>query len=530
MLENSSTNNIRAQNLIEAPLYDGINIDEKDNSLCMRDESNGRPDHFIEEFDFTNHAFRENVLNPSEDSCSLDRGNREVKDRSICELQRDEIEIDGLGESGLSSEFNSLSASINDIIEENKLLHSIINVISNNMDCRIKGELQIESKLTEKFGLEIPALINSLDKREKNHHTGEGIPQSSIAETSTGTSNIQNLSEDNSVLRENCSKLEAIVITLWKLNRRIHSKFRQERLLLENENCKLSQHIIMLMEDSSNKNEDSSLNSNCNANTSPLLSTLDSQDGKLKRNVTVKGVNKKTSSLNLSHFSCGKSKRALSVSKTNQCSNLSNSIGDDISSISAYRKNCKKFSSLPVLCQEYTSREIVEEGRDVKRVSSEILRKIEDQSLKGKVTTAENSSYMSSENIKKAKIPTQYTCDQSSKFSLSGIKSLFSGSKLSSSSSSISKSETFSNIPSKSKKDLNKEVIALKSRMDILEGKVIQGDRNSGKTQIEGSEKLLLSEMMEVTRELFNVFKEQKSVIISLREERKAFLEREKVR
>ena len=51
-----------------------------------------------------------------------------VSEVVINDLRNDEIEIPGLAESGLSSEINSLSITISEIVKENEHLHAICNI------------------------------------------------------------------------------------------------------------------------------------------------------------------------------------------------------------------------------------------------------------------------------------------------------------------------------------------------------------------------------------------------------------------
>ncbi|XP_068244365.1 putative leucine-rich repeat-containing protein DDB_G0290503 isoform X2 [Palaemon carinicauda] len=94
-------------------------------------------------------------------------------DEKITELRKDEADLPGLGDSGLSSEINSINATIQELIRENQRLHTFLQGITCESIAKVDQqklelEAQIQSLNEENHSLKMAMTGESNDKDDSN--------------------------------------------------------------------------------------------------------------------------------------------------------------------------------------------------------------------------------------------------------------------------------------------------------------------------------------------------------------------------
>lgn len=117
------------------------------------------------------------MINENQDEFpSLTMGSLDNEDK-ITELQTDEAELPGLGDSGLSSEINSINATIQELVRENQQLHKFLQGMTSESLLKVDQEkLALEARL-QSLDKENQSLKISLDEEQELAHSMAKAPK-----------------------------------------------------------------------------------------------------------------------------------------------------------------------------------------------------------------------------------------------------------------------------------------------------------------------------------------------------------------
>ena len=127
-------------------------------------------------------------------------------DDKITELQTDEADIPGLGDSGLSSEINSINATIQELVKENQQLHKFLQGMTSESLIKVDQEkLALEAKL-QSLDKENQSLKICLDENQDSDHVKTKAPKGVKFCINEDNEQVKDSNRETNEMRNNKSK------------------------------------------------------------------------------------------------------------------------------------------------------------------------------------------------------------------------------------------------------------------------------------------------------------------------------------